>query len=66
MSMLAKFVQVAPDLLSRLTDDPEMLESLFALDPGVAPAAPGPMSESVQRRSLAAVCHKCSQLAWIE
>jgi hypothetical protein len=49
MSMLAKFVQVAPDLLSRLTDDPEMLESLFALDPGVAPAAPGPMSESVQK-----------------
>jgi hypothetical protein len=49
MSMLAKFVQVAPDLLSRLMDDPEMLESLFALDPGVAAAAPGPMSESVQQ-----------------
>jgi hypothetical protein len=51
MSMLAKFVQVAPDLLSRLMDDPEMLESLFALDLEAAPAAPGPMgrSESVQK-----------------
>ena len=40
MSMIARFVQVAPDLLEKLLDDPESVEALFNDEgPGAVPMA---------------------------
>src|SRR6516165_8261013 len=51
MSMMARFVAITPDQLATIKDNPETVESVFALDAGLPFESPDDLQERVSRQA---------------
>ena len=63
MSMMARFVAITPDQLATIKDNPETVESVFALDAGLPFESPDDLQERVSRQAPQLVVDMLERMA---